>query len=115
MSQNRAVNALVENHAQAGRSVWDPDHIPNLHPAFRHFFEHEAPKHIIAAPADEGDLQPEARRAAGKDGRGRADGEGSGLDQFFDLPKSRRDIARKDQVGVDFTSDENIKRRCHGF
>jgi hypothetical protein len=28
------------------------------------------------------------------------------IDQFFDLAKLRRDIAREDQVGVDFAGDE---------
>ncbi|MBV6467820.1 MAG: hypothetical protein PGMFKBFP_03191 [Anaerolineales bacterium] len=109
MSQNRSVNAVVEDDAESRLPVSMNDHRADIHAALGHFIQHEISKHVVAAHADERDLQPQPRRSAGKNSGRRTDGKFCIAHDLLDLPELRHDVSRKDQVGVDFASDEDVK------
>lgn len=49
-------------------------------------------------------------RAAGKDdGRG-ADGKRGAIHQFFNLVEFGNDVGRENEIGIDFTRDEEVER-----
>ena len=84
-------------------------HPADVDAARGHGVQHETAEIVVAHFADEGDAQPQPRRAAGENGRRPADRERGVVQDLLHLTIRRRHLAAQHQVGVDVAHDDDVE------